>query len=79
MENPDPAAPPINQDPPAPPAPSQEFTWKSNLNPDFANSPTMKLFPDTKEGFNNAVKSHLELQKLMADEEMMIEAQLRAR
>lgn len=49
-----------------------EFSWKSNLNPDFANSPTIKNFPDTKDGFNSAVKSHLELQKLVGYEKVPI-------
>lgn len=48
------------------------FTWKDKLTPDYANSPTMKLFPDTLEGFNNAVKSHLELQKMMGNEKVPI-------
>ena len=78
MENLDPAT--GNQDPNVavaepvaqPVETHQEFTWKSNLNPDFANSPTIKNFPDTKEGFNSAVKSHLELQKMMGYEKVPI-------
>jgi len=59
------------------PAPTQtitdaSFSWKSQLAPDFANSPTMKNFADTKEGFNNAVKSHLELQKMMGHEKIPV-------
>lgn len=77
MDNLDPAN-PGNPDPnpnpnPNPnPAPPAEFAWKAHLAPDFANSPTLKNFPDTKEGFNNAVKSHLELQKLMGNEKVPI-------
>lgn|SRR3990167_979698 len=48
------------------------FSWKSQLNTDFANSPTMKLFPDTKEGFNAATKSHLELQKMMGHDKVPV-------
>ena len=48
------------------------FSWKSQLAPDYANSPTMKNFADTKEGFNNAVKSHLELQKMMGHEKIPV-------
>lgn len=72
-DNPDPAN-PDNPDPnPNPdPAPAGEFKWKDKLSADFANSPTIKLFPDTKEGFNNAVKSHLELQKLMGHDKVPI-------
>lgn len=73
-DNPDPAVivAPGNPDPPVTPAPPSEVAWKSHLNPDFANSPTIKLFPDTKEGLNNAVKSHLELQKLMGHDKVPI-------
>lgn len=49
-----------------------EFTWKSNLAPDYANSPTMKKFADTKDGFNSAVKSHLELEKMMGHDKVPI-------
>ena len=73
LDNPDPEPIPDNQDPAPDPKPaSGDFNWKSQLTPDYANSPTIKLFPDTKEGFNNAVKSHLELQKLMGHEKIPI-------
>ena len=49
-----------------------DFTWKSQLAPDFAGSPTIKKFPDTKEGFNEAVKSHLSLEKLLGNEKVPI-------
>lgn len=83
MDNQDPSK-TGNQDPvtttqtttePAPPAtnvPSETFTWKDKLAPDYANSPTMKLFPDTKEGFNDAIKSHLSLQKMIGHEKVVI-------
>lgn len=62
-----PVVPPV--DPPAaPPA----FTWKSMLAPDYANSPTMSKFPDTKEGFNEAVKSHLSLEQLLGHEKVPV-------
>ena len=48
------------------------FTWKSNLTPDFANSPTMQKYADTKDGFNDAVKAHLELQKMMGHDKVPI-------
>lgn len=49
-----------------------DFTWKSHLNPDFANSPTMQKYADTKEGFNDATKAHLELQKMMGYEKVPV-------
>ena len=51
---------------------SPDFNWKGQLNPDFSNSPTIKKFPDTKEGFNEAVKSHLSLEKLLGNEKVPI-------
>jgi len=70
-------APPVdNQEAPpvvAPPAPAApQFSWKSQHAPDFANSPTMQKFPDTKEGFNEATKSHLLLEKLLGYEKVPI-------
>lgn len=56
--------------PPAPPAVG--FAWKNQLPTDFANSPTMQKFPDTKEGFQEAVKSHLLLEKLLGYEKVPI-------
>ena len=53
-------------------APPQTFTWKSNLTADFANSPTMQKYADTKEGFNDSVKAHLELQKMMGHDKVPI-------
>lgn len=72
MDNPDPVAVPGNPDPAAVAASETDFTWKSQLSADYANSPTMKLFPDTKEGFNDAVKSHLSLVKLLGHEKVPI-------
>lgn len=51
---------------------TSDFSWKSNLQPDYANSPTMQKFADTKEGFNDSVKSHLSLQSLMGNERVPI-------
>jgi hypothetical protein len=51
---------------------ASEFSWKGNLNADFANSPTMQKFPDTKEGFNEAVKSHLSLEQMLGHEKVPI-------
>ena len=74
MDNLDPAAPPINPDPTVPPAPAAPavFNWKASLAPDLANSPSMKKFEDTKDGFNEAVKSHLLLEKLLGYEKVPI-------
>src|SRR3990167_7826036 len=48
------------------------FSWKSQLAPDFANSPTMQKFSDDKSGFNEAVKSHLSLEHLLGHEKVPI-------
>lgn len=48
------------------------FTWKTQLAADFANSPTMQKFPDTKEGMNEAIKSHLSLERLLGHEKVPI-------
>ena len=62
-DTPDPSVPPV--EPPA-------FSWKNQLSPDFANSPTMQKYADTKDGFNDAVKAHLELQKMMGHDKVPI-------
>jgi len=41
------------------------FSWKSNLPPDYVNSPTMQKFTDDKEGLSKAVESHLNLERLL--------------
>jgi hypothetical protein len=46
------------------------FSWKSQLAPDFANSPTMQKFSDDKAGFNEAVRSHLSLEQLLGHEKV---------
>lgn len=76
---------PDNQDPGTPgnpdPAAGQQqqqqqqapnFSWKTQLAPDFANSPTMQKFPDTKEGMNEAIKSHLSLERMLGHEKIPI-------
>jgi hypothetical protein len=54
------------------PQPATDFKWKSQLPADFANSPTLKPYPDTKEGFTNAIKSHLSLEKLLGHEKIPV-------
>lgn len=60
----------------APAAPSSPaapaFSWKTQLTPDYANSPTMQKYADTKEGFNDAVKAHLSLQQMLGHEKVVI-------
>ena len=75
MDNPDPGITPGNPDPSTPPVTPPEpvaFNWKASLAPDLANAPSMKKFEDTKEGFNEAVKSHLLLEKLLGYEKVPI-------
>jgi len=71
VENADPTAPPAPPTPPPAPAP-QAFSWKAHIPQDFAQSPTMQKFPDTKEGFAEAVRSHLELEKLLGYQKVPI-------
>src|SRR3990167_9763875 len=54
------------------PVATPEFNWKTHLDQDLANSLTLKPYPDTKEGFSNAVKSHLLLEKLLGYEKVPI-------
>lgn len=79
MDNPAPegttATQEASQTPQAPESPStapSAFSWKSQLKADFANSPTMKKFEDTQDGFNQAVKSHLELEQMLGKEKVVI-------
>lgn len=55
-----------------PPTQMSEFSWKTKLNPDYANSPSMLKFPDTLDGFNDAVKSHLQLEKMLGHEKIPV-------
>ena len=48
------------------------FSWKSQLSPDYAKAPNFQKFPDTKEGLNEAVKSHLELERLLGHEKIPV-------
>jgi hypothetical protein len=61
-----------NPETPVTPAPAPTFAWKANLAPDLANAPSMKKFDDTKDGFNEAVKSHLLLEKLLGYDKVPI-------
>ena len=67
-----PVAPPADPPPAAPPAAPPDFQWKGQLVADYSNSATLKPYPDTKEGLNNVVKSHLELEKLLGHEKVPI-------
>lgn len=53
-------------------SPVESFSWKSQLAPDFANSPTMQKFADDKSGFNEAVKSHLSLEQMLGHEKVPV-------
>lgn len=48
------------------------FSWKSKLNSDIINSPTMQKFEDSPEGLQKAVESHLSLEKLLGHEKVPI-------
>jgi len=47
-----------------------EFSWKSQVGSDLANSPTLQKFDDTPEGLKKAVESHLNLEKLLGHEKV---------
>jgi len=63
LDNQDPEVTPTPAPVPAPVAPV--FSWKSNLPPDYINSPTMQKFSDDKDGLVKATESHLNLEKLL--------------
>jgi len=63
VDNQDPQAPEAPVTPSAPATPA--FSWKSNLPPDYVNSPTMQKFTDDKDGLLKAVESHLNLERLL--------------
>lgn len=52
--------------------PPPEFTWKDNLGADLANAPSMQKYANTKDGFIQAVKSHLELEKMLGHEKIPV-------
>src|SRR3990167_5578360 len=60
------AAPPVT--PPETPA----FSWKSNLTEDYENSPVVQKYEDTKEGLNAAIRSTLDLTKMLGHEKVPI-------
>ncbi len=69
----DPATPAAPLDPVAPTTPAApEFSWKTNLTPDYANSPTIQKYADTKEGLNDAIRSTLDLTKMLGHEKVPI-------
>jgi len=53
-----------------PAAPS--FSWKSKLSADYANSPTMKNYEDTPEGLNAAIRSQLDLTRMLGHEKVPV-------
>ncbi len=55
-----------------PAAPTPEFSWKQNLTPDYANSPTIKKYADTKDGLNDAIRSTLDLTQMLGNEKVVI-------
>lgn len=54
----------------ATPATAPVFSWKTKLNADLANSPTMQKFDDSPEGLSRAIESHLSLEKLLGHEKV---------
>ncbi len=63
---------PVVDTPVTPVTPTQDFSWKTNLAPDFANSPTMQKFSDNKDGLNAAIKSHLSLEQMLGKDKVVI-------
>lgn len=70
VDNADPQAPPVA--PPVAPPANTAFAWKKELPADFANAPTLKKFADDKQGFVDAIQSHLTLEKLLGYEKVPI-------
>lgn len=46
--------------------------WKSLVSQDLANSPTMQKYANTVDGLNDALKSHIELQKMMGHDKVPV-------
>jgi len=46
--------------------------WKQFVSKDLANSPTMQKYANTVEGLNDALKAHLELQKMMGHDKVPV-------
>lgn len=57
---------------PVTPVATPAFSWKTQLPADLANAPSMKKFEDTKDGFAEATKSYLLLEKLLGYEKVPI-------
>jgi hypothetical protein len=47
-------------------------SWKETLRPDIKNSPLVQKFEDTPDGFNKAMESHLNLEKLLGNDKVPI-------
>ena len=48
------------------------FSWKSQLPQDYANSPVIQSYEDTKDGLNAVVRSALDLKKMLGHEKVLI-------
>ena len=48
------------------------FTWKERINPDLRNSPLTQKFSDDLAGFENQLKSHHELEKMLGHDKVPI-------
>lgn len=72
---PEPVTPVVDSPAPAVPdpiTPAPSFSWKAQLSPDFAGSPVLKKYEDNVEGFNAAVRSHLDLTRMLGNEKVPI-------
>lgn len=58
---------------PATEPPKQEaWNWKQFVSQDLAKSPTMQKYANTVDGLNDALKAHLELQKMMGHDKVPV-------
>lgn len=48
------------------------FNWKQQVAADLAKSPTMQKYSNTVDGLNDALKAHLELQKMMGHDKVPV-------
>jgi hypothetical protein len=53
-------------------ATQEQFSWKSRVEGDLAQSPTFQKFEDTPEGLSKALESHVNLEKLLGHEKVPI-------
>jgi len=64
--------PPQNQSPNPKAEQAPTFSWQSQIGDDLASAPSIKKFPDTKEGLVQAATSYIQLEKLLGNDKVPI-------